>query len=323
MGTLSGILVVDKPKGLTSHQVVARIRKASGMKRVGHTGTLDPDVSGVLPICMGTATRLSEYLLDQQKAYIGTIRFGWSTTTQDASGETVEAAGPDMQWKKRLTRGAVEHALARFIGTQQQIPPAFSAIKIAGKRSYELARRGEQISIPARTVHFYELVLAEWHPDRDYPEAVFQVTCSKGTYIRTLCHNIGEALDVPAHMAALIRISSGPFTLQQAHSLEEIERFALENRLAELVLPPGAAIPRMSAVLINPVELSAVMDGKALRLQETRLDRSPAHDNQQQADRELVKLVDAENILHAIYQVDSSSSADGELLIRPVKVFKE
>jgi tRNA pseudouridine55 synthase len=340
---LNGILVVNKPAGMTSHDVVARIRRAAGQKRVGHTGTLDPDVEGVLPICLGTATRLSEYMLMQAKGYQGTVRFGYSTTTQDASGEVVERAGEDAV-RERVTEQTVELAMLSFVGDGMQIPPAYSAIKIAGKRSYELARSGVEVTLQARPVSFYQIQLTSWNPNYPIPEASFEVYCSKGTYIRTLCQDLGQALGIPAHMASLTRIQSGPFSLAEAHTLEEIDQSAQMGNLRKLLLPGQNAIPFMSEIRVREDELAAVWNGRSLVLAASRIEESNVIDvlpqfltssirNSEPGSE--VKVLDQAGSLCAIYQLQpevpkSSIAKDGidhfvdrTVQLRPVKVFKE
>jgi tRNA pseudouridine55 synthase len=231
-----------KAAGPTSAQVVARLRRMYGVYSrdqkvaVGHLGTLDPQAAGVLPIAVGKATRLIPMLSDQRKMYACTLVLGRSTTTQDALGETVAAADVPSDWRKRL-----ESVLPRFIGKIEQIPPMFSAVHHGGKRLYELARRGTAVERrPRQTTVYAVTVLGAEKP----AVARLRIACSEGTYVRTLCHDIGEAMDVPAHMGSLVREASGPFVLYESRTLEEI---AAEPRLA--LIAPEHIIPFPTIVL--------------------------------------------------------------------------
>jgi len=213
---VDGFLNVLKPPGMTSHDVVNEVRRIVGVRRVGHTGTLDPDVPGVLVVGIGQAVRLNEYLLDADKAYRGEITFGIATETGDATG-AVTARQP----ASALGRAAVEDALRAFVGTYEQVPPMLSAVKVGGRRLYELARRGADVPREPRSVTIHSLSLICFTPG-EYPRALFDVVCSKGTYVRTLCEDIGRRLGVPAHMSHLVRTRSGPFTLEASRPLPEI-----------------------------------------------------------------------------------------------------
>ena len=211
-----GVLVVDKPAGMTSHDVVDEIRRRFKTKKVGHAGTLDPDATGVLLIGVGRATRFLAYAQDAPKRYVATARFGSSTTTQDASGEVVE--------ERRCTFSADElaPALEKFTGDIEQVPPMVSAVRIGGERLHAKARRGETVERAARPVTIYELVLRDLRLD-DEPEADLVVRCSSGTYVRTLIHDLGEVLGCGAHMTMLRRIETGGFSIADATPLADIE----------------------------------------------------------------------------------------------------
>jgi tRNA pseudouridine55 synthase len=214
-----GFVNVFKPAGPSSAQVVARLRRIYGVYSrdrkiaVGHLGTLDPQAAGVLPIALGKATRLIPMLTDQRKAYAATLVLGRSTTTQDALGETVETAELPPDWEARL-----RDALGHFVGKIAQTPPMFSAVHHEGKRLYELAREGKSVERKSRTVTVYAITLLGTEPGC----ARIRIACSEGTYIRTLCEDIGKAIGIPAHMGALVREASGPFVLYEARTLEEI-----------------------------------------------------------------------------------------------------
>jgi tRNA pseudouridine55 synthase len=210
----TGVLVIDKPIGPTSFDVVRQVRRVLGSRRVGHGGTLDPMASGVLPICLGEATKLAQFLLDADKEYEATLCFGAETDTYDATGTVTDrrsAAG--------LTSGDVETALAAFRGAIQQVPPRFSALKLRGRPLYAYARAGEAVEIASRNVVIHQLDLTSWV---DATAVVLRVRCSKGTYIRSLAYDLGRALGPGAHLTALRRTRSGPFRLDDAHPLADL-----------------------------------------------------------------------------------------------------
>ncbi len=210
---MHGLLVVDKPGGLTSFDVVHQVRRALGVKKVGHTGTLDPMATGVLPVCVGDATRIAQFITEATKAYDATVKLGATTDTLDAEGKVLQT-----REIPPVTRELLEAALSRFRGTFPQIPPMYSAVKVGGKRLYELARAGEEVERQPREVTVYELTLRDFSAD----EVKLSVRCSKGFFVRTLAAELGEALGCGAHLCALRRTHSGPFTLAQAVPLAEV-----------------------------------------------------------------------------------------------------
>jgi tRNA pseudouridine55 synthase len=233
---LDGFLVIDKPQGCTSHDVVAKLRRALGpprsAPRVGHAGTLDPLATGVLVVCLGAATRLSEWATADEKRYFAEVRLGVETDSFDADGAVV-AERP-----VAVTPEQVEAALAGLRGTIEQVPPSHSAIKVGGRKLYELARRGRAVEVPSRTVTVHELRLLELDP----PRLRLEVRCSKGTYVRSLAHDLGRRLGCGAHLSGLRRTASGGFTLAQAHRLEDAVAALRAGRGAELTLPLESAI---------------------------------------------------------------------------------
>lgn len=239
-----GLLIVDKPEGPTSFDVVARARRALGTRSIGHTGTLDPLASGVLVLLAGTWTRLAAVLASDDKRYRATVRFGTSTTTDDRAGEPVASGDAS-----KLDAAGVGAALGALTGPQRQVPPAYSAIHLDGERAYQKARRGEAVTMPARDVVVHQLVLVDWRP----PDALVDVHCSKGTYVRSLARDLGLALGVPAHLRALRRTAAGPWTIDDAVPLTLLEdaaaaRAALRTGTAALrgvpLLPVGEATAR-------------------------------------------------------------------------------
>lgn len=216
---IDGIFNIDKPVGITSHDVVARVRRLAGQKRVGHAGTLDPAASGVLPVLLGQATRLAEYLSESGKAYRATIRFGVVTDSYDTEGQIVRESAVS------LTRDDIAAVLPEFLGNQLQRPPLYSAIKRDGQRLYALARAGQTPEVPPRPIRIDSLDIIDWTS----PTLVLDVECGKGTYIRSLAFDLGERLGPGAHLAALVRTRSGPFTLGSSITLDALAQAFSEN----------------------------------------------------------------------------------------------
>jgi len=262
---LDGILVVDKPAGPTSHDIVGLVRRLSGMKRVGHGGTLDPFARGVLPIFLGRATRVVEYHLGDRKQYRATVCFGASSTTDDLEGELTPI--PLAEPGAVLEQAAVEAALGAFRGPIVQVPPAYSAIKVAGRRAYALARAGQQPELAPRSVEIDRLELLEWDgADPERPIAVIEVDCSAGTYIRAIARDLGLALGTGAYLGALSRTASGPFRLADAVPLDTV-RAAVEEgpaALARLLLPIDSGLD-LAAIKLTDDELKAVVRGQFIR----------------------------------------------------------
>jgi len=233
-----GVLAVWKPAGWTSHDVVAKARRILGVKRIGHTGTLDPAVTGVLPICVGRATRMVEYLQELPKTYEATLRFGIATDTEDLTGNTVERCDAS-----HLTEASIREAVQSFVGDIMQVPPMVSAVKIDGKRLYELAREGVTVERPARPVTIYEIRIGDVNAGVPEPEVTFTVRCSKGTYIRTLCVDIGRKLGVPAAMAVLKRTESAGLAPEDSLTLEEIASLRESGELGGRMIEADTLIP--------------------------------------------------------------------------------
>jgi tRNA pseudouridine55 synthase len=252
---LDGILVVAKPAGPTSHDVVALVRRLAATKRVGHGGTLDPFASGVLPIFLGHGTRVVEYHLGDRKAYRATVCFGATSTTDDLEGELtqVDAPAPD--------RAAVETALGRI----SQRPPAYSAIKVGGRRAYAMARAGETVILADREVTIHSIVVSEWDgADPDRPIAVVEVVCSAGTYVRAIARDLGEAVGSGAYLGALIRTGSGPFTIDGAIPLDDIRSAAADgpDGLRPLLRPIDTGLEAFPEVVLTVEERLAVARGQ-------------------------------------------------------------
>lgn len=257
---LSGFFNVDKPAGMTSHDVVAALRRAGKERRVGHAGTLDPMATGVLLVAVGSATRVIEYLQEGHKVYQGTVRFGLTTTSYDIEGEVVSTAAPDAV--AALTREQVEAALAPFRGTIQQVPPMVSALKHEGRRLYDLAREGIEIEREPRTVEVSELVLTDWSP----PEATFRATVSKGTYIRSLAHDLGHILGVGGTLTALRRLAVGPFTVEAAESLETLVDALTGDYWTQFIHPLDEALLAFDACVVDKATEDAIRQGRQVAL---------------------------------------------------------
>jgi tRNA pseudouridine55 synthase len=253
-----GILNLDKPRGPTSHDIVDRVRTLTGIRRVGHAGTLDPLASGVLLVCIGRATRVSQYLMAGQKVYRARLRLGVATDTYDAEGQVVAEAPVD------VSRAQVDTALARFRGTITQVPPMYSALKHEGMPLHRLARRGvevEGLSLrKARQVEILGLELTAWEP----PECTLEVTCSRGTYVRALAHDLGQALGCGAHLTGLVRLASGDFRLEEAVTLERLAQAAAEERWPDLLHRMDAALAQFPALHLDASDTRRVCSGQAI-----------------------------------------------------------
>lgn len=263
MSELKGIIPLLKPPGFTSHDCVNKLRRLLQMKRIGHTGTLDPSVTGVLPLCIGQATRVVEYLQELPKEYVGTIVIGRSTTTEDADGEMIE----EKQVEPNLSELKIEETLNSFMGKIEQIPPMYSAIKVNGVRLHQLARLGKEVERKAREVQIYEIETLSMSLKQDFPEITFRVKCSKGTYIRTLCVDIGKKLGYPAHMKLLQRTETGPFKLKDCFTFEQIEEAVKESQVAHLVKPMDWALLQFPSWTVDEESIPHVLNGKKMKLE--------------------------------------------------------
>jgi tRNA pseudouridine55 synthase len=254
-----GILNLNKPGGLTSHDVVDRVRELTGTRRVGHAGTLDPLATGVLLVCIGRATRVAEYLMAGQKVYRAHVRLGIATDTYDAEGQVVAERPVE------VGREQVEAMLAHFRGLIHQMPPMYSALKHRGTPLHRLARRGveaEDLSLQARQVEVSRLELIAWEP----PACTLEVTCSPGTYVRSLAHDLGQALGCGAHLTALTRLASGDFRLEDALTLEEFAQAVTDARWSSLLHPLDAALARFPALRLDADAARRLCSGQAVPL---------------------------------------------------------
>ncbi|CAM3442378.1 MULTISPECIES: tRNA pseudouridine(55) synthase TruB [Saccharibacillus] len=258
MNEFDGVLPVYKPAGMTSHDVVAKCRRLLQMKRIGHTGTLDPSVTGVLPLCLGRATRMVEYLQEMPKEYRAVLKFGIATDTEDLTGTVIEEMA-----QTGITEDQVRAALSDFIGSIMQTPPMYSAIKIDGKRLYELAREGKTVERKAREVVIHELEVTGFAPG-DQPEVSLRVLCSKGTYIRTLCVDLGAKLGVPSTMAALQRTQSAGIGLDRCLTFDDIEQKLEDGSFEQALLRADKAASHMAEHVVNESRLINALQGQKL-----------------------------------------------------------
>ncbi len=249
---VSGVLVIDKPVGLTSHDVVQIVRRGTGIRRAGHTGTLDPRASGVLVVLVGPAVRLSEYVSASDKRYQSTIRLGKATTTYDTEGAYISG-------EKAVNVGEEEFdgMLQKYIGEIEQVPPPYSAVKVQGKKAYERARKGEDVELEPRKINVYSLELLEWAP----PEVVIDVYCSSGTYVRSLAHDLGEELGIGAHLVGLRRTKSGRFTLRDAVSLRRLRESFEAGDWAQYLIPASEALSDWPMVELSAEGVHKVRHG--------------------------------------------------------------
>ncbi len=246
---LNGILLIDKPKGITSHDVVDALRKVTGLRRIGHTGTLDPRATGLLVMCLGQATRLSQYLSGLDKTYEGAMQLGVTTTSHDLDGEVLS----EMPVDPGLTREQIQATCDRFVGDIQQVPPMVSAIKIGGRRLYKMAREGREIERPARPVTIHSFTVTSWNP----PDADMVVSCSSGAYVRTLCHDAGQLLGCGAVLSRLRRTRVGTYTIGEAAPLES---FQTPETVAQRLISMNTAL-KLPVVFVDRSQEQVVRTG--------------------------------------------------------------
>jgi tRNA pseudouridine55 synthase len=256
---ISGILVVDKPVGLTSHDVVDVIRRGINIRRAGHTGTLDPRASGVLVILVGPAVRLSEFVSAADKRYQAILRLGGSTDTYDADGKFTKEAKPDAALD--ITESQFNEVLQRYVGEIEQTPPAYSAVKVHGRKAYEMAREGEEVDLTPRKIQVYHLEILEWAP----PEVVIDVHCSSGTYVRSLANDVGNALGCGAYLVGLRRTKSGRFTLREATPLRKLQDAFTAGNWYQYLIPAAEALAEWPAVELSPDAVEEVKHGHRVK----------------------------------------------------------
>lgn len=302
---MEGILPLYKPKGMTSHDCVFKLRKILRMKKIGHTGTLDPEVDGVLPICLGRATKVAEYITNAGKTYEGEVTIGYSTTTEDATGDIVE----ENRVNKSFTREEIMQVLSSLTGEITQTPPMFSAVKVNGKRLYEYARQGIEVERPSRKVTIYSIELLDdiTHFEGELVSFRFRVSCSKGTYIRTLAVMIGETLGFPAHMSELTRIKSASFELNDCVTFADVEKFVEEGTITEFLRPIENALFYLPKYEISDKLVEKVKNGAVLSIPE-----------QFMSVKEPIVVIGPDGSALAIYEAHPQK----EGLMKPTKVLK-
>lgn len=254
---ISGALVVDKPVGMTSHDVVQAIRNGTNLRRAGHTGTLDPRASGVLVILVGPAVRLSEYVSASDKRYQAIIRLGGSTDTFDAEGLVTPTKYP-----VSVTEAQFEEALKTFVGEIEQTPPPYSAVKVQGRKAYEMAREGEEVELAPRKITVHHLEVLEWTP----PEVVIDVHCSSGTYVRSLANDLGVMLGCGAYLVGLRRTKSGRFSLRDAVPLRKLQEAFTAGNWYQYLIPAAEALGDWTAVELSPDEVEGVRHGHRVKV---------------------------------------------------------
>lgn len=302
MSKLEGVLAVWKPEGWTSHDVVAKVRGITRERRIGHTGTLDPMVTGVLPLCIGKATRIVEYLQELPKQYEAVLRFGVATDTEDATGTVLLTKDASA-----LTEEQVKQTIMSFLGDIEQVPPMYSAVKVDGKRLYELAREGKTVERKARRVTIHEIVIDEMHMGVPEPTVRFHVTCSKGTYIRTLCVDIGQALGYPSTMESLVRTRSAHFGPEQCYTMEQIREAADQGHVQQLLMPVDTAMAHLPAITVMDALAHYAVQGKGIPFRAC---------SYQPLTNQLYRLYDEQGTFYGLFEVPEAGND-----LRPVKVF--
>jgi len=290
----SGIIVIDKPQNITSARVVAEVKHLLNARKVGHAGTLDPFAAGVLVCCINDATRLARFLLAGNKKYDATLKLGIETDTQDMTG-TVTAVKPVKDWPQDTIKSAVK----KFEGQIEQQPPVFSALKHKGTPLYRLARKGTPVQKPARKVHISKINILEIK----LPLVHFEVSCSAGTYIRTLCADIGQQLGCGGHLLALTRTESSGFKIQQAISLAQLEKRVVAGDRKRYLISMTDAIGDMPACIADPKLIEKIRHGKHLKKSDIEIIQSSAKSKKQDA---TIKIVDGNNILHAVLNYEKN-----------------
>lgn len=255
---MNGIIIIDKPLGRTSHDMVYEMRKVTGIKKIGHTGTLDPMATGVLPVCIGSATKMADMLTLSDKSYIAELVLGRTTDTQDADGKVLT------ECEVNCSEEEIRCAVNSFVGEIEQVPPMYSAIKQNGKKLYELARQGIEVERKPRKVTINSIDILEISGER----VKIDVSCSKGTYIRTICEDIGKKLGVGAYMNTLRRTRTGQFTIEESHTLSEIKELKENGGIESIIIPADRMFAEYPAVMLNPKQVKSVTNGVAMTYRE-------------------------------------------------------
>lgn len=315
----NGIINVYKEAGFTSHDVVAKLRGICKQKKIGHTGTLDPDAVGVLPVCFGSGTKLCDMLTDWNKEYIACLRLGIVTDTQDLSGQVLSEASAEQL--AALTKEQVEEVIMGFVGAYDQIPPMYSALKVNGRKLYELAREGKEVERKPRAVQIAEIEILRM----ELPVVEFRVVCSKGTYIRTLCHDIGGKLGCGGAMQSLIRSRVGDFRAEDSYTLSDLEQLQKEDKISDVIISPDAVFAHNRAVTVTEAGQKPVQNGNCLTVRQIADIRKSADGGNKEGDDgtrivftdgEQVRVYDSLGRFYGIYVYCKS-----ERLFKPVKMF--
>ncbi|KRN95198.1 tRNA pseudouridine synthase B [Pediococcus stilesii] len=267
---MNGIIPINKERGMTSHDVVAKVRGILKTRKVGHSGTLDPNVDGVLPVCVGRATKVVDYLMDFGKTYKGSITLGFSTTTEDLDGDIVD----QKKMTEPLSDDQINATLNSMTGTLIQIPPMYSAVKVNGRKLYEYARAGQTVERPERKINVYQfkqIKPTQFDPEKGQQTIFFEVKCGKGTYVRTLAVDFGLKFDLPAVMSDLTRLSSGGFGIDECLTLSELEDARDEGQLSDVIYPLDRALKNFNSVIITDAEWKVVQNGGFLKRPKTDL----------------------------------------------------
>lgn len=306
-GLPGGIIPVYKEKGYTSNDVVVRLRGILHVRKAGHTGTLDPEAEGVLPVCIGNGTGICALIADDDKEYRAVMRLGIRTDTQDMTGSVVEQI-PEDEVRSRISEEKLRESAAAFTGEYEQTPPMYSALKVHGKKLYELAREGKTVERKARRIHIYALEILEVR----LPVVTIRVHCSKGTYIRTLCEDIGRKMNVPACMESLLRTRVGRFTLDQAIRLDEIEEKMHsgepEKAMKSVLIPVDAYFENAPAVTVSENALRFLKNGNRIREDQVSGDYDPGEKR--------IRMYDEKGVFYAVYCHDEQKK-----MLIPVKMF--
>ena len=255
---MDGVIIINKAKDFTSNDVVQKMRKILNTKKVGHTGTLDPNATGVLPILVGKGTKLSKYLIEHDKTYIATLKLGEKRSTGDTEGEIIKQKEVS---KNMLDKTSINNVLKTFLGKQKQTPPIYSAIKINGKKLYEYAREGKQVEIPEREIEIYSIELKEIN--KETQEIIFEVSCSKGTYIRVLCEDIAEKLGTVGYMKELTRTKVNNFTIENSNTFEQLENMET-NKIENLIINIEEIFKEKDKIILNNRKLELFLNGVML-----------------------------------------------------------
>ena len=301
----NGVINIYKEAGFTSHDVVAKLRGIAKQKKIGHTGTLDPEAEGVLAVCLGSATRICDMLTNETKEYEAVLLLGVTTDTQDTTGNIISEA------EVNVSEESLREAVSCFIGEIAQIPPMYSALKVGGKKLYELARAGVEVERKPRNITIYGIEIC----DISFPRVKLRVICSKGTYIRTLCHDIGEKLGCGGAMERLLRTSSGSFTLDKAYTLEEVQKYADEGRMSDIIIPLSEIFSELKVGITDDRAGLMAQNGNRL-MPENLCIKDGDGIITEPTDKMQIRVVSPDGFFYGIYIYDKSEKS-----FKPVKMF--